>query len=177
MVVTVVAVVDNCELVVVDIGAEYEYYAADVTRTYPVSGMFTDEQQELYRTVLEAQEYVFDLARPGMFIRNESQPELSLHHHAVNFFKERNLHEYFTHGIGHFLGLDVHDVGDYKEPLKSGDVITIEPGLYIPKKGLGIRIEDDYVIVDDGAVCLSDELVKEPEEIEDLRSMTAEMSL
>lgn len=165
------------ELVVIDIGAEFKYYASDVSRTYPVSGMFTEEQQELYRIVLEAQEYIAEVARPGMFLRNASQPEYSLQHLAQNFFKERKLQEYFPHAIGHFLGLDTHDVGDLNEPLKSGDVITIEPGIYIPKKGMGIRIEDDYVIVDDGTVCLSDELVKEPEEIEELMSMTAEMSI
>ncbi len=165
------------ELVIVDIGASVEHYCADVTRTYPASGTFNTRQLELYRIVLHAQELVANLAQPGFFIRNNEQPEKSLHHHAVAFFKEQGLEEYFTHGIGHFLGLDVHDVGDTQQPLQEGDVITIEPGLYIPNEGIGIRIEDDYWIVKNGAVSLTDRLPKAPEAIEDfmkqLRALAA----
>jgi len=156
------------DLVVVDIGAEYEYYAADITRTYPVSGMFTPRQQEIYQIVLQTQLYIESCARPGMFLKNSEAPEISLHHLAVKFLSQFGVAEYFYHGIGHFLGLDVHDVGDGKRPLQPEDVITIEPGVYIAAEGLGVRIEDDYVVVDDGCVCLSDNLPKQPEEIEAL---------
>ncbi|HBL98476.1 TPA: hypothetical protein DDZ86_02430 [Candidatus Dependentiae bacterium] len=157
----------NEELVIIDIGASVEHYCADVTRTYPVSGTFSKRQLELYRLVLEAQELVANLAQPGFYLRNNEFPEKSLHHHAVAFFKDHNLDAYFTHGIGHFLGLDVHDTGDVLQPLQEGDVITIEPGLYIPQEGIGIRIEDDYWIVKNGAVSLTDRLPKAPEALED----------
>ncbi len=161
-------VLKNGQLVVVDIGAEYEYYCADLTRTYPVSGTFTKRQKELYNLVLATQEYIADLAKPGMWLSNKEQPEKSLNHLAKKFLDERGYGNYFPHGIGHFLGIDVHDVGDLKEPLKEGDVFTIEPGIYIPQEGIGIRIEDNYWVVKDGVVCLSESLPKKPEDIEAL---------
>lgn len=156
------------ELVVVDIGADYEYYCADITRTYPVSGTFTKRQRELYTLVLETQEYIASIAQPGFWLSNRDNPEKSLNHLAKKYLDERGYGNYFPHGIGHFLGLDVHDVGDSKEPLQAGDVITIEPGIYIPEEKIGIRIEDDYWIVEDGAVCLSDQIPKIINEIESL---------
>jgi Xaa-Pro aminopeptidase len=154
------------ELVVVDIGAEYGYYAADITRTYPSTGMFTPRQREIYQLVLDAQKYVEERAVPGMFLKNAKYQEQSLHHLAVKYFEERGYAEYFCHGIGHYLGLDVHDVGDYNTPLQPGDTFTIEPGLYLAAEGIGVRIEDDYIMADDGAACLSYELVKEVDDIE-----------
>lgn len=154
------------DLVVVDIGAEYEYYAADITRTYPVSGSFTPRQRELYNIVLDTQEYIASLAKPGYWLSNRDKPEHSLNHLAKKYLQERGYGHYFIHGIGHFLGLDVHDVGDYSKPLQEGDVITIEPGIYIPEEKVGIRIEDNYWIVKDGVVCLSEYLPKKTEDIE-----------
>ena len=84
----------------------------------------------------------------------------------IGFLKKAGYADYFVHGIGHYLGLDVHDVGDYNTPLMPGDVFTIEPGIYIPDEKLGVRIEDDYVMTDDGAVCLSFDLPRQPDEIE-----------
>ena len=156
------------DLVVVDIGAEYRYYCADLTRTYPVSGTFTDRQRELYNLVLETQEYIASIAKPGMFLKNEDHPEQSLHHCAQQYLKERGYDQYFSHGIGHFLGLDVHDVGNVKEPLREHDVFTMEPGIYIPEEGIGIRIEDNYLMVKKGVVCLSEQLPKEPAIIEEM---------
>ena len=144
------------ELLVVDIGAEWNYYCADITRTYPISGKFTARQQELYDLVLETQKLVADNAKPGMWLSHPDHPEQSLNHIARNFLKKQGYDKYFPHGIGHFLGLDVHDVGDSREPLQAGDVITIEPGIYIPEEKIGIRIEDNYWIVDGGSVCLSE---------------------
>lgn len=154
------------ELVVVDCGAELNYYCGDLTRTYPISGVFSKRQREIYELVLETQEHVVAHAKPGMWLRNQNEPEKSLHHLAVNFLKERGYDEYFVHGIGHYLGLDVHDVGSYAEPLQEGDVITIEPGIYIPEEGIGIRIEDNYWIIRDGNICLSESLPKDIETIE-----------
>lgn len=155
------------DLVVVDIGAEVNYYCGDLTRTYPVSGTFTARQRELYEAVLETQEYIANIAGPGMWLSNNAHPEKSLNHLARAFLAKRGLDTFFTHGIGHFLGLDVHDEGDRSEPLAEGDVITIEPGVYIPQEGIGIRIEDNYWVVKDGVVCLSEQLPKTPEDIEE----------
>jgi Xaa-Pro aminopeptidase len=156
----------NGDLVVIDIGAEFENYCADLTRTYPVSGTFSKRQKELYNIVLETQEHIASLAKPGMWLKNKDKADKSLHHLAVKFLATRGYDKYFPHGIGHYLGLDVHDVGDYNEPLHEGDVITIEPGIYIPHEGIGIRIEDNYWITKDGCICLSEHLPKEVEDIE-----------
>lgn len=156
------------DLVVVDIGAEIGHYCADITRTYPVSGVFTKRQREVYDLVLETQEYIASIAKPGMWLSNKNKPEQSLNHLAKKYLTERGYGNYFPHGIGHFLGMDVHDVGDYMVPLHEGDVITIEPGIYIPEENLGIRIEDNYWIVKDGVVCLSEFIPKEADDIEAL---------
>lgn len=164
------------DLVVVDAGARYNYYCADLTRTYPVSGKFTPEQKALYELVLECQELVAEQAKPGMWLMNADHQEVSLHHIALNFFKKHGYDQYFTHGIGHFLGLDVHDVGDRMRPLQEGDIITIEPGLYIPEKKLGIRIEDNYWIVDQTTpVCLSEALPKTINAVEEMMQQSFEV--
>lgn len=156
------------DLVVIDIGARYNYYCADLTRTYPVSGKFTKRQRELYDIVLETQEYIESIAKPGYWLKNEKQQEKSLHHLACAFLKERGYDKYFLHNIGHYLGLDVHDVGSYETPLQEGDVITIEPGIYIPEEELGIRIEDNYWILKEGVVRLSSQLPSSAKEVEEL---------
>lgn len=178
---TVLHYVDNKDVmkegdvVVVDIGASYKHYAADVTRTYPVSGKFSKRQREIYQCVLDAQAFVAEAVTPGMYLNNAECPEKSLHHIAYNFFKDRGFSDYFPHGIGHYVGLDVHDVGDRREPLEPGDIITIEPGLYLPKERIGVRIEDMYWIIEGGVVCLTDGIAKEVEDIEGLmRSLRAE---
>ena len=161
------------DLVVVDCGAEYDYYCADITRTYPVSGKFTKRQKELYAIVLETQEYIASIAKPGMWISNKEKPDQSLNHLTKKFLKDKGGYDqYMPHGIGHFLGIDVHDVGDVSKPLEEGDVITIEPGIYIRQEGIGIRIEDDYWIVKDGAVCLSEDIPKSIKDIESLVKKT-----
>lgn len=152
--------INNGDSVVVDIGAELDYYCADITRTYFVGNQTSQRQKDIYNAVLEVQGYVEGLAKPGMFLANKQEPERSLHHLAVKFLEGKGLAEYFVHGIGHFMGLDVHDVGDYNQELTEGDVITIEPGIYIPKEGLGVRIEDDFVLTENGCRCLSCKLEK-----------------
>lgn len=162
--------VQEGDLVVVDIGAEFGGYAGDITRTYPASGFYTPRQKEIYQLVLDAQEYIAQVARPGMFLRNSEKKELSLQYLTIQFFEKHGLAQYFPHSIGHYLGLDVHDVGTYQTGLQVGDVFTIEPGLYIPEEALGVRIEDNYLMHADGAECLSKGLVKKIDEIERLMS-------
>lgn len=156
------------DLVVVDIGASYNYYCADLTRTYPVSQSFSKRQREIYSLVLETQDYIASIARPGLWLSNKNKPEESLNHLAQDFLKSKGYEKYFIHGIGHFLGLDVHDVGDYQQPLEAGDVITIEPGIYIPEESIGVRIEDNYWIVPDGCVSLSENLPKAADDVEEM---------
>lgn len=171
---TILHYVDNKDdlksgsLVVVDIGASFNHYCADVTRTYPVSGTFSERQKKVYEDVLEAQRVVAEMAKPGMYLKNTNEPEKSLYHVARKVLSERgyNVEKDFPHGIGHYVGLDVHDVGDYTMPLAPGDIITIEPGIYLSDEELGIRIEDMYWIVKDGAICLSEEIPKKIADVE-----------
>ncbi len=162
------------DLVVVDIGAEHNYYCADITRTYPVSGKFSARQRELYNLVLNTQEYIAGLAKPGYWLSNKEHPDKSLHHLAKKFLDEHGYGRYFVHGIGHFLGLDVHDVGNYEEPLQEGDAFTIEPGIYIPEEKIGIRIEDNYWLAKDTLICLSEHLPKTIAEIETMMQVGAD---
>lgn len=158
----------NGELAIVDCGAINDHYCADISRTYPVSRTFSERQRALYDAVLEVQEFLADTARPGYYLNNPKEPAKSLNHMARELFKKKDLEAYVVHGIGHFLGLDVHDVGDVTEPLEEGDVITLEPGIYLPQEKIGIRIEDDYWMTKSGLVCLSESLPKKADDIEAL---------
>ncbi len=162
------ALLDPKGLTLVDAGASFGHYCADVTRTYPASGKFTSRQKNVYQDVLSAQTFVAEQAKPGMFLNNPKEPALCLTTLARTYFASKgyNPEVDFPHGIGHFVGLDVHDVGSRATPLAIGDVITIEPGLYLKNEAMGIRIEDMYWIVEDGAVCLTDGIGKEITDIE-----------
>jgi len=155
------------QLLLVDAGAEIDNYCTDISRTYPISGKFTERQREVYSIVLAAQKYIADIIKPGYCIRDRKNPKNSLQCLVLEFLKEKGGYDkYMNHGVGHYLGLEIHDVGDPFSPLKEGDVITIEPGIYIPEENIGIRIEDNYWITKDGVVCLSDGLPKEPDQVE-----------
>jgi Xaa-Pro aminopeptidase len=156
------------DLVVVDIGAEYEYYTADITRTYPASGRFTDRQRQIYALVLSAQRAAEAAVRPGHTTMRELQ-EIARRVMRESPLRSRDgqtLDRFFIHGLGHYVGLDVHDVGDYSKPLVPGVVITIEPGIYLPDEGLGVRIEDMYLVTETGLVKLSADIPSAPEEVE-----------
>lgn len=162
------------DLVVVDIGAEVANYTADITRTFPVSGTFSPRQRELYQLVLDAQQHAADQMKPGKvrlyemtgvvrkFLRES--PLRAKDERGV----EHTMDHFFIHGLGHYLGLDVHDVGNGGLPMAEGEVFTIEPGLYIPSEAIGIRIEDDYLMGPDGPIKLSAAIPSKPEEIEAL---------
>jgi Xaa-Pro aminopeptidase len=168
--------IENDDLVLVDMGAQYNYYNADITRTYPASGVFSKRQKEIYSIVLDLQEHIAQHAKPGMYLNNPDKPKESLNHIAHAFLEARGLAESMPHSIGHYLGLDVHDVGSYKESLEPGDVITIEPGVYLPKENIGVRIEDNYWIIEDGNICLSQDIPKELDDIESLMAHAFEQS-
>ncbi len=157
------------DLVLIDAGAKFGNYCADITRVFPVTGKFGKRQKELYQIVLDTQMYVAEHTRPGMWLSNGAEPKMSLQHLAHEYLKKYGYDKYFIHGIGHYLGLDVHDVGSRQEPLAQGDVITIEPGIYIPEEGIGIRIEDNYWILPDAEpMCMSEDIPKDINLIEEM---------
>ncbi len=186
------------ELLLMDVGAEYEHYTADVTRTFPVNGKFTKEQAEIYQIVYDAQEAVAKATKPGATMQqlgqiaretiNDGLFKLGL----VTDKKSRQVSYWFIHGLGHWLGMNVHDVGDYQSPLKPGMVFTNEPGIYIREdaldnlpdtpenkafkdkvrpifekyKNIGVRIEDDMLVTDSGVEWMTAKLPRKMSDIE-----------
>jgi len=142
-------VIQDSGLVLIDTGAAWEHYSADVTRTIPVSGKFSDREKELYELVLKASDAAIKKVQVGAYHYDD------VHMTAQGILDEAGYGEYFIHGTGHFLGLDVHDAGNYDLPYKAGVVVTVEPGIYIPEEGIGIRIEDVVLVTKDGPVVLS----------------------
>ncbi|EOI6454466.1 Xaa-Pro aminopeptidase [Yersinia enterocolitica] len=180
------------ELVLIDAGCEYQGYAGDITRTFPVNGKFTPAQREIYDIVLASINKALELFRPGTSIREVTEQvvrimitglvDLGILKGDIEQLIAEQAHKpFFMHGLSHWLGLDVHDVGDYTNSergriLEPGMVLTIEPGLYIAPdadvppqyRGIGIRIEDDIVITTEGNENLTASVVKDPDEIEAL---------
>ena len=146
------------DLVVMDAAGEYSMYASDITRTFPVNGHFTDRQREIYNIVLGAQRAAADAFVSGKStLYNRKHPEDSLDGVARAYIRThgKDLHgqpldKYFIHGLGHSVGIDVHDPFDYSKPLGPGSVFTIEPGIYIPEEKIGVRIEDTFYVDKDG---------------------------
>ncbi len=168
--------VSNKELILMDLGAEYHGYTADITRTIPVSGKFTPEQRQIYEIVLRAQEEAMKVCKPGVSIRELTETTRRVVDAGLvqlGIIKEGEQHLYYPHGCCHHIGLDVHDRGS-RGKLEENMVITIEPGIYIPdgakcdKKwwGIAVRIEDDYLITKDGIEHLSTMAPRDPDEIE-----------
>lgn len=181
------------DLVLIDAGAEYQYYAADITRTFPVNGKFSNHQRALYQIVLDAQYAAIAEVKPG---NHWDQPhnaavkviakglhELGILKGSVkNIIEKEKYKRFYMHRTGHWLGMDVHDVGEYKEGeawrvLEPGMTLTVEPGIYIAPEsenvakkwwGIGIRIEDDVLVTKDGCEVLSAGVPKEVDEIEKL---------
>jgi Xaa-Pro aminopeptidase len=149
------------DMLVMDIGAEYENYSADITRTIPVSGKFNQRQRDIYSIVLEANKRAIAAVKPGATLKDIDKV-------ARDYIKSKRYGKYFIHGTSHWLGMNVHDVGDHDVKFKSGMVITVEPGIYIPEEDLGVRIEDDVVITEQGHKVLSSSVPKEITAIEKL---------
>ena len=144
------------DLVVVDIGASYGGYAADITRTYPMSGAFSKEQLAVYNAVLDAQQKVIDAVKPGVSLDR-------LHEIGEQAIIDAGYE--LPHGIGHFVGLEVHDVGDTGAPLEAGMVITVEPGIYIQDQ-FGVRIEDMVLVTTKGSRLMTADLPRTAAEVE-----------
>ena len=150
------------DIVVMDFGADYEYYVSDITRTFPVSGKFSEDQAKVYRIVLEAQVAALDKIRPGATFG-------TLEEAIREVFGRVGYNKYISHAVGHYVGMSVHDVGK-PAPFEAGTVIAVEPGIYMPEKNLGIRIEDTVLVTKDGYEILTGEAPKEISEIEKLMS-------
>lgn len=184
---------EDGELVLIDAGAEYMGYAADITRTFPVSGQFSEPQKAIYALVLKAQQKALDFIAPGVTLKEatllvvevitEGLIELGLLNGTLSDnLENESWRAFFMHGLGHFIGLDVHDVGNYRidgedRPLQPGMVITVEPGIYIAPdanvdpayRGIGVRIEDDVVITATGIDVLTADVPKSIADIEALK--------
>jgi Xaa-Pro aminopeptidase len=192
---------NNCplkdgDLILIDAGAEYKGYASDITRTFPVNGRFTKAQREVYDIVLDVQLQCVEATKKGTTIKQRQELSIELLTEGMkklgllkgktkDLIKKKKFMKYYMHGVGHYLGLDVHDAGRYfteqqaknSRPFEPGMVLTVEPGLYIPPddkdapakyRGIGIRIEDDVLVTEEGNVNLTAKVPKDAEAIEDL---------
>jgi Xaa-Pro aminopeptidase len=184
------------DLILIDAGAEYGGYASDITRTFPVNGKYSKAQREVYDVVLDVQEQCVEYTKTGNTVKarqefsiellTEGMKKLGLLKGATkDLIKKKEYMKYYMHGVGHYLGLDVHDAGRYftdqtaknSKPFAPGMVLTVEPGLYIPPddksapskyRGIGIRIEDDVLVTENGNLNLTTKVPKDPDEIEAL---------
>jgi Xaa-Pro aminopeptidase len=184
------------DLLLVDAGAEFQGYAADITRTFPVNGRFTQPQREVYDVVLDVQLQCIEETKTGKTVKGRQKLSIELLTEGMkklgllkgktkDLIKKKEYMKYYMHGVGHYLGLDVHDAGRYftdqtarnSRPFEPGMVLTVEPGLYIPPddksapgkyRGIGVRIEDDVLVTKDGNRNLTAKVPKDPDEIEAL---------
>ncbi|MGN1318202.1 MAG: aminopeptidase P family protein [Lachnospirales bacterium] len=159
------------ELILFDVGAQFEYYNGDITRTFPVNGKFTPRQKQIYNIVLEGQKRVIDSIKVGLEFKrlNEILKEYyAIALKEIGLIKEDfEVSKYYYHGVSHALGLETHDAGRHNEGLiEKGMVFTVEPGLYIEEEGIGIRIEDNILVTDNGCEVLSKDIIKSVEDIE-----------
>lgn len=194
---------NNCplkdgDLLLIDAGAEYKGYASDITRTFPVNGKFTEAQRDVYDIVLDVQEKCIEATKTGNTVKSRQELSIELLTEGMkklgllkgktaDLIKKKAYMKYYMHGVGHYLGLDVHDAGRYfteqqaknSRPFAPGMVLTVEPGLYIPPddkdapakyRGIGIRIEDDVLVTEEGNVNLTAKVPKDADAIEELMS-------
>jgi len=173
------------DLLLMDFGAEYAHYNADMTRTVPVNGRFTERQRAVYDAVLRVMQQATAWLRPGTLLHEYhetvggimegeliglgllDQAEVAAQDPKAPLFKK-----YFMHGTSHHLGLDVHDIGDRYGAIQAGNVFTVEPGIYLPDEGFGIRLENDVIVTHDEPVDMMGHIPIQAEEIEDLMNAT-----
>jgi Xaa-Pro aminopeptidase len=170
------------DIILMDFGAEYANYASDLTRCVPVNGKFTSRQKEVYNSVLRVKNEATKLLNPGVFLNDYHKQVGKLMEEELlklNLISSKDIQnqdskwpaykKYFMHGTSHYIGLDTHDVGSWTEPIEENMVFTVEPGIYIPEEGIGIRLEDDVVVQKNSAPKnLMENIPIEAEEIEDL---------
>lgn len=189
------------DLILIDAGAEFKGYASDITRTFPVNGKFTQAQRDVYNVVLDVQLKCIDYTKTGNTVKGRQEFSIELLTEGMkklgllkgntkDLIKKKAYMKYYMHGVGHYLGLDVHDAGRYftdqgaknSKPFAPGMVLTVEPGLYIPPddksapakyRGIGIRIEDDVLVTENGNRNLTSKVTKDPDEIESIMRKAA----
>ncbi len=182
------------DLILIDAGAEYEGYASDITRTFPVNGKYSKAQREMYDVVHDVQEQCIEATKTGNTVKGRQELSIELLTEGMkkigllkgktkDLIKKKTYMKYYMHGVGHYLGLDVHDAGRYfldqtakhSRPFAPGMVLTVEPGIYVPPddktapakfRGIGVRIEDDVLVTEDGNFNLTGNVPKDPDEIE-----------
>lgn len=174
--------IEDGDIVVLDVGAQFSGYSADITRTIPANGKFTPRQLEIYNIVLGAQNAALAALKPGMDYCPKGRKSVQkISYDYINSHgKDRNgksLGQYYIHGLGHHIGLNVHDPGENCKPLEAGMVVTVEPGIYIPEEDLGVRIEDDVLITETGHKLLSERLLRDPGEIERIMAEAAQQRM
>jgi Xaa-Pro aminopeptidase len=165
------AQIKDGDVVLMDVGGQYAGYTADITRTIPANGHFTPRQREIYEIVLGAQNAALAALKPGMSLGGRGSNSLfDIAYNYINTHgtdREGNhLGKYFFHGLGHHIGLEVHDAGDPYRTLEPGMVVTMEPGIYLPEENIGVRIEDDVLITPTGYRMLTARLPRTVDEIE-----------
>lgn len=182
------------DLILIDAGAEYKGYASDITRTFPINGRFTKAQREVYDVVLDVQQKCIEYTKTGNTVKRRQEYSIELLTDGMvklgllkgktkDLIRRKAYLKYYMHGVGHYLGLDVHDAGRYftdqdarrSRPFAPGMVLTVEPGIYVPPddksapakyRGIGVRIEDDVLVTEDGNRNLTSKVTKDPDEIE-----------
>lgn len=167
------AIIEDNTLILFDLGSEYEYYCSDISRTIPANGKFTPRQIEVYESVLRVNEAMIKMVKPGLLwkdflgIAKDMLADECIKLGLIT--DKKDVDKYYYHGVGHYLGLDVHDVGrrdNLERSFEKGMVITVEPGLYIAEEGIGIRIEDDVLVTETGHENLSKDIIKSVDDIE-----------
>ncbi|MDE6656468.1 MAG: M24 family metallopeptidase, partial [Anaeroplasmataceae bacterium] len=157
------------DLILFDLGCSYHMYCSDISRTFPVNGKFSPRQKQIYNIVLAGQEHVLKHIKPGITTKELNQ--ILVKFYAVELKRigliqeDSEVSKYYYHGVSHHIGLDCHDLCEYT-PLQAGSIISNEPGLYIAEEGIGIRIEDDILVTEDGCINLSKDILKTVDEIE-----------
>ncbi|MFL0248518.1 aminopeptidase P family protein [Candidatus Clostridium stratigraminis] len=161
---------EDKDLILFDLGAQWNYYNADISRTFPLNGKFTDRQKEIYNVVLKAMDDTMAVIKPGVpfaKLNETAKKSLAGGLKKLGIIKEDSeLSKYYFHSVSHYLGLDTHDVGSREIELKAGMVLTVEPGLYIEEEKIGIRIEDDILVTENGYENLAENIIKSTEDIE-----------
>ncbi len=162
--------INDGDMVLCDLGALSNMFASDITRTYPVNGKFSARQKDIYNIVLGAQDVTMDMMKPGVLEKDVNDAVIKYFAKELKVIKlikdDSEVSKYYYHGIGHPLGLDVHDLRCRDKKIAENNVYTVEPGLYIAEEGIGIRIEDDILVTRDGNINLSKDIIKTVNDIE-----------
>lgn len=165
------SLIEDDSLILFDLGAEYALYKADITRTFPANGKFTERQKQIYEIVLRGQDLIISNVKEGITLKELNNILIDFYAEALMGIElissKEEVSKYYYHGVSHHLGLDTHDASLRNAPLKKGAVITVEPGLYIEEEKIGIRIENDVLVTEDGCIDLASDIIKTVDEIEE----------